>query len=113
MFKIIFLISFILFPVIGCVEDIRLIQPPKEFDYKFNGQIIIHKWNIKDRPFKLWAKSERNYFLDGWNDKNICNIFIAEELFNTEWFYKLYKIEQANCNGWALRDGDVNFKIGF
>ena len=84
-----------------------LIAPPPEFDHPFQGQLVEHAWPVSERPFGVWSKAVRNYMLDGFTGHPRCEIWIAPEQ-RAAVQADLRRIETANCNGWAARDGDVN-----
>lgn len=76
-------------------------MPPPEFDHPFMGTLVRHPVSLA-RAAGVRSKAVRNYLLDGWTGKPRCDIYLSPGDADAE------KIEVANCNGWAARDGDLN-----
>ena len=87
-----------------------LIDPPPEFDHPFAGEVVIH--HLPYRPlFGPISAARRNHLLDGRRGYPVCEISLPDESeVGTQMRERLFRIERANCNGWAARDGDVNWR---
>ena len=78
-----------------------LVMPPAEFDHLYQGQLIEHVLSYRG------GKVVSAAFLGGQR----CDIFLpnAEDHgIGKARREALRRIEIANCNGWAARDGDMN-----
>lgn len=90
------------FPLLLCGCAPTLVMPPPEFDHPFAGEVVRHPLTVADMQAGIRSKAVRNWFLDGFTGRPRCDISLRPGDADAE------RVEVANCNGWAARDGDVN-----
>ncbi len=74
-------------------------MPPPEFDHPFNGAVIYH-------PCPGCGNVGVPYSMSV-HDKDTCHVWLSTR-GDPDVRAKAERIEIANCNGWAKRDGDIN-----